>query len=884
MEIDGQNEEDAYDAFISYSRKDQEFARKLETALEQYTPPKDLPLPHRRLKIFRDEVDFTGVDYQPSLEKHLRASVRLIVVCSPHARRSSYVDEEIRRFLQLKPSTHIVPVLLAGVPNNEAHGDDDDKAFPEALCDALPTPLAADFRRFNPRRDNVRKGGFENAWYTTLANLYGIGRAQLEQRDRKRQRKTRALVAAGSMAVVVALAVALGMTQVYSMRAAEERRIARQHDYIGAMELAHQALQHRDYTRAVDVLNAYLPQPGQDDVRNFLWYYLWGATHEESSTVGNLGASNMVSFPSGGQSIASVADGVVHVLNVQSGTITTISSEETAAATSTAVSPDGRLLAIGSGDGRVRVWNVATRQTVSHVLYLGGAPVSALGFSLDGRMLAGGAGVFGTMTECPVKLWDIGSGGELATQQRHRRSVRSIAFSRNNRFFATGGDDGTVRIWRVEKGQPSMALPAGSQVTSIAFSPDSALLAVGGFGTDVTLWNVESGKVFSSFLSGDSYVTSLAFAPDGATLVGGGARPVVKLWKLPDGDQLEGLTGHSTSVRAVAFSGDGQSIAAVANDGAVKTWDFPKRRRASVSEIDAGDVRSLALSSDGRFVAAGGFGLVKMIDLIAGREVATFPSDGNVLSVAFSPDGRWLAVSTAPGVIDLWSLEQRQRTAFLLPHGSSVGAVIFSPDGRQLVAGDGMNVRVWDVQGRQETANLEGHAGSVRSVAVSGNGDLIASGSLDGTVKLWSMAGKRELATLKGHQGDVWSAAFSPDGRYVASGSDDMTVRIWDVAAKREIGILRGHRSPVRAVAFSSDGLLASGSGTDNFDAEYTLKLWDVTTLREVTTLDRQKSPITAVAFAARGRSLVAATKDGRIRAWVGTTDQELKSNIGRAF
>jgi hypothetical protein len=94
-------------AFISYSRKDIEFARKLEKALEDYKPPKDLNVPQRNLVIFRDESDFTGVQYEESIEKHLKTSKKMIVICSPDARKSKYVDDEIRRFAEARGAENI---------------------------------------------------------------------------------------------------------------------------------------------------------------------------------------------------------------------------------------------------------------------------------------------------------------------------------------------------------------------------------------------------------------------------------------------------------------------------------------------------------------------------------------------------------------------------------------------------------------------------------------------------------------------------------------------------------------------------------------------------------------------------------------------------------
>jgi len=195
----------AHDTFISYSRKDRAFAIRLQKALANYTPPKDLPLPHRRVDVFRDEEDFTGAEYYESLDRHLTNSSKLIVLCSPAARASRFVDDEIRRFGRSRGTQHIIPLLVAGIPNNEAApGQEAQMAFPDALCESMQMPLAADYRDFDPRRSNVDRGRYEASWYTTLANIFDISRAQIEQREKKRRaRRRRITLAAGAASAVV---------------------------------------------------------------------------------------------------------------------------------------------------------------------------------------------------------------------------------------------------------------------------------------------------------------------------------------------------------------------------------------------------------------------------------------------------------------------------------------------------------------------------------------------------------------------------------------------------------------------------------------------------------------------------------------------------------
>jgi hypothetical protein len=177
-----------YDAFISYSRKDQAFAQLLERRLEAYRPPKGLKLLTRYLRVFLDTSDIRGVDYTQTIDRELRRSNTLIVVCSPAARASAYVQNEIRRFIALRRAQgkepRIVSLLVGGIPNNEATTLDDEarKAFPEALYEAATIPLAQSFLEFDPKRHKLDRGGYRDAWLAALADILDVDRHELEGR------------------------------------------------------------------------------------------------------------------------------------------------------------------------------------------------------------------------------------------------------------------------------------------------------------------------------------------------------------------------------------------------------------------------------------------------------------------------------------------------------------------------------------------------------------------------------------------------------------------------------------------------------------------------------------------------------------------------------
>ncbi|MCI0665742.1 MAG: toll/interleukin-1 receptor domain-containing protein, partial [Acidobacteria bacterium] len=179
MQSVGQPHSFPYDVFISYSRSTRAFARALERALRNYRPPKDLGEPYRYLKVCRDDSDFIGNDYDQVVEEHLKNSHKLIVLCSPEARESQFVNGEIRIFARqidrIGARTRIIPILVAGIPNNEAEpGQEDEMAFPIALCEVIEKPLAVNFIGFDPGKDRVNKGIFRESWYKTVAKIYGI--------------------------------------------------------------------------------------------------------------------------------------------------------------------------------------------------------------------------------------------------------------------------------------------------------------------------------------------------------------------------------------------------------------------------------------------------------------------------------------------------------------------------------------------------------------------------------------------------------------------------------------------------------------------------------------------------------------------------------------
>lgn len=516
---------------------------------------------------------------------------------------------------------------------------------------------------------------------------------------------------------------------------------------------------------------------------------LWSVADRKEVKVlqGHAGFVVCVAYSLDGARILSGSrDNTAKLWDSNGGNVVTLRGHE-GAVTCVAFSPDGQRCLTGSTDCTVRLWDVLSGKELATFRSHSKA-VAHVAFRADGKQFVS-EGI-----DSALKVWDADVLGDDAS--RHPRlailtppgACQGVAFSPNGERIINGED-----IYDAHTGLKVCTLFETSDRTYSGFNGTTLLgskgrLLVRAGGPQIQLTSVERHQEVSTPSFWGNRVRAVAVSPDGSLLAAGDDNCVIELVDLQTGQEYLRLSAHNSPIACVAFSRDGKLLATGSEDGRVAFWEVATGRMVRAFQGQSGSVLHMKFASDNDRVFVGSSdGTVKLWDMRTGALtlMSTFINEhqDRPICIAISPDCEYVAaVGAWTGEVLLFCGKTGARLSTLSGHTGDVVSLAFSADGKQLATGSrDSTIRLWDVGRKQGTAVLRGHSDRVTAIAFSPDAKLIASGSADSTLVLWDARRGVAVQRLQGHTDTVTDVTFTPDGMQLVSGARDEKVKVWSL-------------------------------------------------------------------------------------------------------
>lgn len=673
--------------------------------------------------------------------------------------------------------------------------------------------------------------------------------------------------------------------------AVEGERKARREAYAALMGRASELRKRGQFGLLSELLNRSRPTSGEEDLRDFTWYYLWRQSHNERFLRAHSEVVASVAFSPDGQSCASGGGGgMVNLWDVKTGELRASLKGHETVVLSIDFSPGGQqLVTCGSNHllgepAEVKLWDVAKGELLADLA----GPLTyarAVCFGPDGRSILIAGSIDNDRTGV-IRLYDLET-RQAKNLLKASRRYTSLALSDDGRYLAAGcglpiselqaqevhGAD-LIFIWDFVAGEKRVLSSAdGHMAASLAFLKNRDTLVSGGYDGTVRLWNLDSGE--DSILSrwgeaGNEWIDRLALSPNGQSLVIcrnqlNSRSSTMEFWDMDREAPMSPSSKLPYLVYSLSFAPDGQILALGCGDHLLRLRNQNIPREFLSFQAHEGEVWALAFSPDDRTLASGGDDHdIKLWDSSSGKVRATLIGHNSLVSdLEYSPNGRWLATASYDQTVKLWDAHSGELRTTLQGHTQAVRCVEFSPDGRLLAsAGKDRVVRLWDLATGNALHQLAGHNNQIRCLAFSPGNQYLVSGSEDGTIKYWDADAGISLKQIQATD-QVWSLAFSPDGRLLASGGRDTNITIWNADSGQRLEVLRGHTGGVRSLTFSPNGCTIASASEDR-----TVRLWHAVTGHELLSFEDQPHELQSVVFSHDGRKLAATLNDGTLRIW----------------
>ena len=875
------------EVFISYSRKDADFARQLNTTLQEAG----------KTTWFDQESISTGVNFEKEIYKGIDGADNFVFVISPDAVDSEYCEREVnyaseqnKRFISVlhrETIPEMIPEVLRVINWIDFKDTVFNKSFPELIqsieldrehahqhtvlqqraSDWVENNRSGDFLLNITACDNAeswRDVAVEEEKQPVLTELQDGFIQKSRNAIQKANRRRNILFSfVGLLAIVAIVLAGFAFVQMDKAEKHKKRALVR---HLGAQALvsaiapnpsngafnralllAAKAFQEQDTVESrKNLLNVLLIEPKLET-------YLYGHTNRILS---------MAIAPNGRFLVTGSSDKSIVIWDIEKQAPLGMPLQgHSADVQDVAFSPDSKIIASASWDGTIILWDVEKQLPIGKPLQGNGNWVLSVAFTPDGKQLISG------YKNGAMIIWDITTQKIVKRLHEHKAGIWNIAFSSDKKLFASAGDG--VILWD-SSNYKSIGYLEHQDILSIAFSPDNKILASASLDKTVRLWDIKTQTSIGQPLLGhEGWVMSVAFSPDGKILASASWDKTIRLWDIKTQTSIgTPLQEHGSEVRRVVFTPDCKLISADYNNILI-VWDIEQNTvigQTFPEHIEKFD--NVIFSADGRLLADIKEEGIKLWDIETSKIIGEL-SGSNISNVFFSPNNKMLA-SLSDNTIKLWNItEFKSISGKLQGHTSDIENVAFSPDGQLLASASvDKTVRLWNIKTQEIIGKLELGSG-VTSIAFSPDSKLLATGSDDNTIKLWSVKTQKSISeSLSGHEGPIVRVVFSPNSKMLASISQSSSksshvVGLWDVE-KQEGKFLKGHNwGGLSGVSFSPDGKKLVTGGSDK-----SVIVWDIETQIPIYKFQGHKQSISNVSFLPNGKHLISVDYDSNVILW----------------
>jgi len=276
-------------------------------------------------------------------------------------------------------------------------------------------------------------------------------------------------------------------------------------------------------------------------------------------------------------------------------------------------------------------------------------------------------------------------------------------------------------------------------------------------------------------------IQALALHASGDLVAYGGADKIVRVFDRKAGRVVHTLTGHAGDIRALAFRPDGRQLASGGGDRTIRFWDLDSSKEILRIPCLIPPIEMVFSPSGKELVYCNNDFRARLVQLDTDREPRRLPPQtGQIVTVAYRPDGKVLAFGSIDQSIGLYDPGSGNPVGTIHAAQGKIAHIAFSPDGKRIAAaGDDRTARIWDAETGKLLHTFRGHAERVTWIEFRPDGRLVATASADRTIKIWDAATGGQIQSLSGHGAGVTSLQFSADGTKIVSGAEDQTLRFW---------------------------------------------------------------------------------------------------------